>query len=219
MIKVNWWMVLLLGLILGASPALAQEGGSLIIGADGGLAISLAGDATEGDGGTEFNNDLILGGGVMYRLPMGLALGVDLHHLALDYDVNGVKFATYRQWPLMVWVRYMGKKEQGLTGHAGVGVGVNFPSVDEKREWAEALTGFVSDDLELDVDVDTSFVFGADAGLDYFLSPEFAVSLGARFMYSKADYTAVIDGQEEASGTFQGHSLSFLVGLTYWFNF
>ena len=219
MIKFKWWMVLILGLILGGSPALAQEGSSLIIGAQGGFAFSLAGDATEGDDGTEFNNDLIVGGGLMYRFPMGLAVGVDLHHLAFDYDVNGVKFATYRQWPLMAWLRYMGKTDQGLTGHVGVGVGVNFPSVNEKREWAEALTGFVSDDLDLDVDADTAFVFGADAGLDYFLSPEFAVSLGARFMYSKSDFTAVIDGREEDSGTFQGHSLSFIVGLKYWYNF
>ncbi|MBW1713560.1 MAG: outer membrane beta-barrel protein [Deltaproteobacteria bacterium] len=214
----KWAALVVAGMMFIASPALAAEMGLLAIGAQGGYAVSVAGDAEDGVAGTDFDNNFIFGGGLTYRFPFGLALELDAHYLSFDYRLDDVKFGSVRQVPAMLWAKWQGLPESGLTGHAGVGLGLSFNDADVTQAWNEYLTGIGVDLLTLAVDVDNSVVFGVDAGLDYFTSPQFSISLDVRFLYSLADYRAKVEGVEVATGQFNCHSLSIMAGFKYWFS-
>lgn len=209
--------------LLMAGPAVAQdyEAGSMSIGLFGGYAFSVAGDAIEDADGTEFDHQFTGGGGVMYRFPMGFALELDAQYINFKYQEDvadeTIEFGKLTQVPLMLWAKWQGKVEEGVTGHGGVGVGINFTSFDVDDNWADEL-GVASGEFE--VEPKTSFVFGVNAGIDYFFTPEFSISLDGRYLYSKVDYDGTFTdtaGATDFEGTFNGHSVSVLLGFRYWF--
>ena len=205
-----------------AGPAAAQDYqvGAMSIGIFGGYSFSVAGDALEDADGTEFKHQFTGGGGIMYRFPMGFALEIDAQYLNFKYeeevDSDDVEFGKLTQVPLMLWAKWQGKVEQGITGHGGIGAGVNFTSFDVSDDYRDAL----GVDGDYEIDPDTAFVFGVNAGIDYFFTPEFSISLDAKYLYSKVDFegTYTEDGDETSfDGTFNGHNLSVLLGFRYWF--
>ncbi len=210
--------------LLMAGPAAAQdyEVGSMSIGIFGGYAFSVAGDALEDGDGTKFKHQFTGGGGVMYRFPMGFALEIDAQYLNFKYeeevaDDDDVEFGKLTQVPLMLWAKWQGKVDQGVTGHGGVGVGVNFTSFNVSSDWADDLG---VDKADLEINPQTAFVFGVNAGIDYFFTPEFSISLDGKYLYSKVDFDAEFSDAVSATdfdGTFNGHNVSILLGLRYWF--
>ncbi len=207
-----------------AGPAAAQdyEVGAMSVGIFGGYSFSVAGDAMEDVDGTEFKHQFTGGGGIMYRFPMGFALEIDAQYLNFKYeeeidDGDDVEFGKLTQVPLMLWAKWQGKVEQGITGHGGVGAGISFTSFDVSDDWSDELG---VDGGNFDIETDTSFVFGVNAGIDYFFTPEFSISLDGKYLYSKVDYEGTYsDGVDEVDfdGTFNGHNISVLLGFRYWF--
>jgi opacity protein-like surface antigen len=216
----------ILVIMLMAGPAAAQnyEVGSMSIGIFGGYAFSVAGDADQDNEGSNFKHQFTGGGGVMYRFPMGFALELDAQYLNFKFEQEGLdegdddtEIGKLTQVPLMLWAKWQGKVEQGVTGHGGVGIGVNFTSFSLDDDY---LTDLGLEDSGMKVEPKTAFVFGVNAGIDYFFTPEFSVSLDGKYLYSKVDYDTTFDdasGEEDFEGTFNGHNISILLGLRYWF--
>jgi hypothetical protein len=212
----KWAGLAVLVALLMAGPAMAQDwggAGSVSIGGFGGYSFPVSSEAEEDVDNTDFDHQFTGGGGIMYRFPFGLAIEVDAQYLDFDYEIDDEKFGGLTQVPVMLWVSYQGKVDEGLTAHGGVGVGVNITSFDVDEEYLDQDGNPVND-----VDPDTEVVLGAKAGLDYFFSPEFSIYLDGRFLYSKIDFQESFDDLEGLEGTFKAHSISVVLGLRYWFN-
>jgi len=212
----KWAGLAVLVMLLMAGPAAAQDWGgpgAISIGGFGGWSFPVSGDAEEDVDNTEFDNQFTAGGGIMYRFPFGLALEVDAQYLNFDYKINGTEAGGLTQVPVMFWVSYQGKVDMGLTAHGGVGVGVNFTSFDDDVSYLDQ-----NGDPVDKVDPDTGVVLGVKGGLDYFFTPEFSIYLDGRFLYSKVDFRESFLDVDGLEGTFNGHSISVVLGLRYWFN-
>lgn len=210
----KWAALMVLLLSLMSAPAMAQEygPGHFSIGINGGYSFAVAGDAVENVTGTEFDHSPTFGGGFLYRFPMGFALGLDVSWMKFDYKASDVKLGTFQQIPVMLWAKYVGKVDQGITGHGGIGIGLNANTLDMNDVWAGTALNYT-------MDTNTPVVFGVNAGIDYFFTPEFSISLDGRYLYSKAEYT-IKDATAATieTGNLQGHNISILLGLNYWFN-
>jgi hypothetical protein len=116
----------------------------------------------------------------------------------------------------MLWAKYQYKTQGvGFGGHGGVGVGANFPSFDIDDSWKTALN---LAGQSVSVETDTSFVFGVNAGLDYFFTPDFSLGLEGKFLYSTIKWKVIANNVEVGNGKFNGHNISVLLGLKYWFS-
>ena len=74
-----------------------------------------------------------------------------------------------------------------LSPYVGVGLGYysnDFDLSDDVKDYIASDPNF-----DLDVDIDNSFGFHIDAGVDYFVNTNFALNFDARYFWSQADAT------------------------------
>ncbi|MBP1717999.1 MAG: hypothetical protein H6Q43_1437 [Deltaproteobacteria bacterium] len=195
-------------LLLG-SPSFAAGPGNLSLGVYGGWAWGTADEGIEGYPHTEFDDGWVYGGSLIYRLPGGLALGVSLEHLEMDLKEFGESYGKIKMTPLMFNILYQGIPVggRGLTGHGGIGLGVNFTSFDK----GPATRPTVS------VDTEDDFVFAIYGGFDYFFSRNISLNLDGRFLLGTVDSTWREYGFTLPIGEFNIHNFQLLLGLRLWF--
>jgi hypothetical protein len=195
-------------LLLGA-PALAAGPGNLSLGVHGGWAWGIADEAIDGFSNSEFDDAPVYGGSLLYRFPGGLALGVSIERLEMDLKEFGDTFGTIKMTPVMFNILYQGIPAggRGLTGHGGIGLGVNFTSFDRGPATRPTIA----------VDTDNDFIFSIYGGLDYFFSPNISMNLDGRFLLGTVETKWREFGSTLPIGDLNIHNFQLLLGLRFWF--
>ena len=198
-----------LSILLLETPAFAAGPGNLSLGIYGGWAWGIADEGIEEYPHTEFDDGGVYGASLLYRLPGGLALGVSIEHLELDLKEFGENYGKIKMTPLMFNILYQGIPVggRGLTGHGGIGLGVNFTSFDK----GPATRPTVS------VDTDDDFIFAIYGGFDYFFSRNVSMNLDGRFLLGTVDGTWREYGSTLPIGEFNISNFQLLLGLRVWF--
>jgi len=126
--------------------------------------------------------------GVNNNLSIELSLGeavLDVNPGDIPVDLGE---ATVR--PLQVTAQYR-IPSGNLSPYVGAGLGYYFNDFDLSGEAEDAIAQVRIDSgdptFDLDVDVDDSFGFHIDAGVDYFVNSNFALNIDARYFWSQAD--------------------------------
>jgi len=195
--------------LLLATPAFAARPGNLSLGVYGGWAWGIADEGIDGDRHTEFEDGSVYGANLIYRFPGGLALGVSLEHLEMDLKEYGYNYGTIKMTPLMFNIFYQGIPVggRGLTGHGGIGLGVNFTSFDKGPDIRPTIS----------VDTDNGFIFALYGGVDYFFSPNISLNLDGRFLLGTVETSWKEFGSTLPVGDLNIHNFQLLLGLRVWF--
>jgi Outer membrane protein beta-barrel domain len=218
--KIKWITGVGILFLFLAAPALAANG-NFSLGVHGGWAWSIADEAVSGFPDTEFRNAPVYGGSLLYRFPGGLTLGVSVEHLKMDLKEFGDNFGKIKMTPVMFNILYQGVPYggRGLTGHGGIGLGVNFNSFDK---------GSFITDLEranavnFSIDTDEGFVFSVGGGMDYFFAKNVSMNLDGRFLFGTIDTSWRVSGPGGSARVtdidrFYIHSFQLLLGMRVWF--
>ena len=150
-----------------------------------------------------------------------LSIEISFGRTVLDIEDDGtIDLGEITVMPLQLTAQYRISSGK-LSPYCGAGIGYYFNDFDTSNEavafW-RLLTGDPGDTFK--VEIDNSFGFHINAGVDYFLKDNFAIGLDARYLWSEADitikYTAVgIPGSDSDEGDID----SFVIGagIKYFF--
>jgi hypothetical protein len=138
-----------------------------------------------------------------------LALGVSIEHLKMDLKEYGYNYGTIKMTPVMFNILYQGIPVggRGLTGHGGIGLGMNFTSFDKGPDIRSTIS----------VDTDNDFIFAIYGGFDYFFSPNISLNLDGRFLLGTVDTRWKEFGSTLPIGDLNIHNFQILLGLRVWF--
>jgi hypothetical protein len=202
-------------LLLLGTPVWAAGPGNFSLGVSGGWAWSSADEAVDGYYHTEFEDSPVYGANLMYRFPGGFALGLSVEHLEMDLKEFGYNYGTLKMTPLLFNIMYQGVPVggKGLTGHGGIGLGINFTSFEKGPDIGQigVPSGAIS------VDTDEGFVFALFGGMDYFFTRNISMNLDARFLLGTVDTTWRANGAPLPIGEFNIHNFQLVLGLRVWF--
>lgn len=195
-------------LLLG-TPSLAAGPGNFSLGVYGGWAWGIADEAVDGYPDTEFDDSPVYGANLIYRFPGGFALGVSVEHLEMDLKEFGENYGKIKMTPVMFNILYQGVPVggRGLTGHGGIGLGVNFTSFNTGPATRSTIS----------VDTDDDFVFAMYGGFDYFFSPNISMNLDGRFLLGTVDTNWKESGSTLPIGNLNISNFQLLLGLRVWF--
>ncbi len=195
-------------LLLG-TPAFAAGPGNLSLGVFGGWGWGIADEGIDGYPHTEFDDGVVYGASLLYRFPRGFALGISVEHLEMDLKEFGEKYGNIKMTPVMFNILYQGIPigGRGLTGHGGVGLGVNFTSFDKGPATRPTVA----------VDTDDDFIFAIYGGLDYFFTRNISMNLDARFLLGTVDASWREFGSALPIDEFNIHNFQLVLGLRLWF--
>lgn len=210
MVRFGKWMVAIgICFLLGGAPAFAAGPGNMSLGVFGGWAWGIADDAIDGYTSTEFDEGPVYGASLLYRFPGGLALGVSVERVEMDLKEFGDKYGTIKMTPVMLNILYQGIPVggRGLTGHGGIGLGVNFTSFDRGPATRPTIS----------IDTDDGFVFALFGGIDYFFTPHLSFNLDGRFLLGTVDTVWREFGSPLPIGEFNIHHFQIVLGLRMWF--
>ena len=128
--------------------------------------------------------------GINTNLSIELSLGqADLDVRLGDMPVDLGEFTVK---PLQVTAQYrIPSGSSPLSPYVGAGLGYYFNDFDLSDDAKDAIALYRINNsdptFDLDVDVDDSFGFHIDAGVDFFVNSNFALNIDARYFWSQAD--------------------------------
>jgi outer membrane protein W len=202
------------------APPVFADNGKFSVGALGGWAWSIADEAVDGFPDTDFKDSGVYGGSIMYRFHTGIAFELMAEHLELDLKENGTKFGTLKMTPVMLLLKYQGMPStgSGFTGHADIGGGINFTDF-EKGPYLKDLEQ--SYGVTYSIDTDDSFIFTLGAGVDYFFTKHFSLTLDGRFLLGNVDTSWEVSGPGGSANindidTFKASTAQALAVLRLW---
>ena len=203
-----------------SAPAFAASG-NFSLGVYGGWAWGIADEAVRGFPHTEFEEAPVYGGSLLYRFPGGFTLGVSVDHLEMDLKEHGANFGKIKMTPVMFNILYQGMPYggRGLTGHGGIGLGINFNSFDKGPFITDVER---ADGVNYSIDTDEGFVFSIGGGVDYFFTPRISMNLDGRFLWGTIDTSWRVSGPGGSAqltdiDRFNIHNFQILLGLRAWF--
>lgn len=191
------------------TPAFAARPGNLSLGVYGGWAWGIADEGIEGYWNTEFDDGAVYGASLLYRFPGGFTLGISIEHLEMDLKEFGESYGDIKMTPVMFHILYQGIPVggRGLTGHGGIGLGINFTSFDTGPATRPTIS----------VDTDDGFIFAIYGGVDYFFTRNISMNLDARFLLGTVDTTWTEFGRPLPIDEFNIHNFQIILGLRWWF--
>ena len=181
----------------------------------------LSGEALEGFPHTEFESTSAYGGSIMYRFPSGFALELLVEKYGMDLTEFGDNFGTLHMQPVLLLFKAqrMPSNGTGGSGHAEVGLGINFTSFDKGPFITNAENTY---GVQYTIDTDDSFVFELGAGLDYFFTSHFSFAFDFRLFLGNVGTTWTVSGPGgtlpvEDVSKFLTNNVQLLAGLRLWF--
>ena len=209
----NRTLMLILSLLIGfffISFSHAEESPSFSIGAFGGFASSMTGEAVKGYEKTEWESGAAYGGSIIYRMENGLAFELLVEQFEMKLVEEKVEFGTLKVAPILFLVRYQGmpKYQKGITFHAEIGGGVASSEIEQ---------GDFLKDNDIATSNDDAFLFEFGAGLDYFLNKNIALTLDGRFVTGNIDSKWDYGGGVTENYTFYASNFQGLLGIRLWF--
>ena len=205
--------MLILSLLIGfflASSSYAEESPSFSIGAFGGFASSMTGEAVKGYEKTEWESGAAYGGSIIYRMENGLAFELLVEQFEMKFveDVEEkIEIGTLKVTPILFLIKYQGmpRYQKGVTFHAEIGGGFASSEMEE----GDNTKG-------IDISNDDAFLVEFGGGIDYFLNKSIALTLDGRFVSGNIDSKWEGPGGSE-SLTFYASNFQGLVGIRLWF--
>ena len=158
--------------------------------------------------------------GINANLSIELSLGqavLDVNPSDIPVDLGE---ATVR--PLQVTAQYR-VPSGNLSPYVGAGLGYysnDFDLSDDVKDAIAFIRSTSDPTFDLDVDIDNSFGFHIDAGVDYFVNSNFALNIDARYFWSEADATMTtteLGITEEGDEEIDLDSFVIGVGAKYFF--
>jgi len=206
----NRTRILFLPLLIGfffISFSHAEESPSFSIGAFGGFASSMTGEAVKGYEETEWETGAAYGGSIIYRRENGLAFELLVEQFEMQLVEEGEDYGTLIVKPILFLVKYQGmpRYQKGVTFHAEIGGGFASSEMEE------------GDNTEgIEISNDDAFLFEFGGGIDYFLNKSIALTLDGRFVSGNIDSKWEGPGGSEKL-TFHASNFQGLVGIRLWF--
>jgi hypothetical protein len=194
----------------------AEESPSFSIGAFGGFASSMTGEAVKGFEKTEWETGAAYGGSIIYRRENGLAFELLVEQFEMKLVEEGEEIGTLKVAPILFLVRYQGmpKHQKGITFHAEIGGGLA-PSGMKKGDFIKELED--SDGTTIDISNDDAFIFEFGVGLDYFLNRNLSFTLDGRFLTGNIESKWDYGGGVSEKYTYYASNFQGLVGIRLWF--
>jgi len=206
----------ILAFIFSTPVALAGDNVSFSVGAFGGFATSMTGEAVDGYQDTEWETGGAFGGSIMYRMANGLMFELLIEQFEMGLEENGDDFGTLKATPILLMVGYQSLPKQitGFAFHATIGGGMassDFEKGDVVKDLENASGG------NIDISNDSAFMFELGAGMDYFFTKNIALTLDGRFLSGSIDSKWKNNNGNTEDFTLQASNFQGLVGVRFWF--
>lgn len=202
--------------IFSTPVALAGDNVSFSVGAFGGFATSMTGEAVDGYQDSEWSTGSAFGGSIIYRRANGLMFELLIEQFEMGLEENGDEFGTLKATPILLMVGYQGlpKNQTGLAFHATIGGGVA-SSDFEKGDFVKDLEN--TNGGNIDISNDSAFMFEVGGGMDYFFTKNIAVVLDGRFLIGSIDSKWEYTNGNREDFKLQASNFQGLVGVRFWF--
>ncbi len=136
----------------------------------------------------DIDDDLALGLSLTYIVIPNFSMEFAWHYFKTDVKGDSFELGELTVMPLMLTGQFRLTPIGPVIPYVGGGVGYYINEFDESSE--------AKDKAEVkDIDIDNSLGLHINAGLDWFLTDDFALNLDARYIWTEAD----IEGEEEGS--------------------
>jgi outer membrane protein len=201
-----------ISLILFSSIVLASEGSRFGIGVRGGFVFSVDDSTTDVTDGTRVDIDIdssfsfginttyVMSDVLSMELSADYVLDRDTEFTTPGQSMRGGEISTI---PLLWTLRIHIPTNSGFKPYIGGGVGWYFNSFDQDPSWTALNPG-------VNVDLDDSFAWHANAGLELFFTENVALNLDAKYIWSKPDLNMAAPGYYQ---TYEIDLDGFVVGV------
>jgi opacity protein-like surface antigen len=213
---ITMFLIVVCACILFTSFAYAQDMPSFSIGAFGGFASSMTGEAVKDYDDTEWETGTAYGGSVMYRMANGFVFELLVEQFEMKAVENGDDIGTLKATPILLMIGYqsMPINQSGLAFHATIGGGFASSKL-EKGDDIKDLES--SSGVSIDISNDNAFMFEMGAGVDYFLTRNIALTLDGRFVAGNIDSEWDFSNGNSEDYTLYASNFQGLVGVRLWF--
>ena len=213
---IGMFFVVVSACIYFTSFAYAEDAPSFSIGAFGGFAASMTGEAFKDYDDTEWETGTAYGGSVMYRLANGFVFEILVEQFEMKAVENGDDIGTLKATPILFMIGYqsMPKDQRGIAFHATIGGGLASSDLDKGDDIKDLER---SSGVSLDISNDDAFMFEMGAGIDYFLTRNIALTLDGRFVAGNIDSDWDFSNGESENFTLYVSNFQGLVGIRLWF--
>ncbi len=150
-----------------------------------------------------------------------LSIEISVGKTVLNYEIDGtIDLGEITVMPLQLTAQYRISSGK-FSPYCGAGIGYYFNDFDTSNEavaYWRVFTGDSGDTFE--VEIDNSFGYHINAGADYFLKDNIALSLDARYLWSEMDITIKFTNVgTPGSESDKGNLDSFVIGagIKYFF--
>ncbi len=165
---------------------------------------------------TEFIGGTCLSGYLNVFFGGDVSAGLLVQQMDMDLEENGTSFGTITLTPVIFMMQFYNiPQNNGLGGHAGIGIGVNF---------ADFETGGFVTQLEqqygskIVVKTDNAVVFELNAGFDYFFTQNIALMMEGRLLLGNIGTSWNVNSSRiDGFDTFLISNFQYLAGLRAWF--
>jgi outer membrane protein len=207
-----------ISLTLFSSIVLASDNSRFGIGVRGGFIFSGDDSITDATGGTRIDIDVdssfSVGLNTTYVMNDVLSLELsgdyvferDTEFTTPGQSMKGGEISTI---PVLLTLRIHIPVSSGFKPYIGGGVGWYFNSFDQDPLWAAANSG-------INIDLEDSFAWHANAGLEFFFTDNVALNLDAKYIWSKPDLNMTAPGYYQ---TYEMDLDGFVVGVGFKFYF
>ena len=213
---ITMFLAVVLVCILSISFAYAEDAPSFSIGAFGGFASSMTGEAVKDYQDTEWEAGGAYGGSVIYRMANGYIFELLVEQFEMKAVENSNDIGTLKATPILLMFGYqsMPKYQSGFAFHATIGAGFASSKLDKGDDIKDLEK---SSGVSIDISNDNAFMFEMGAGVDYFLSRNIALTLDGRFVAGNIDSKWDYSNGNSEKYTLYASNFQGLVGVRLWF--
>jgi hypothetical protein len=213
--SITMFLVIVSACILSISLVYAEDTPSFSIGAFGGFAADITGEAVKGYDDTNWENGTTYGGSVMYRMTNGFFFELLVEQFEMKLKENGYDIGTLKATPILLMIGYQSKPNNlNIAFHATIGGGVASSDLDKETglKDLERYSG-----VKIDISNDDAFMFGCGAGIDFFFTRNIALTLGGLLVAGNIDSKWNFSNGESEDFTLKATNFQGLVGIRLWF--
>ena len=213
--RITMFLVVVSACILSTSFVYAEDTPSSSIGAFGGLAAGMTGEAVKDYDDTEWETGTAYGGSVMYRMTNGFVFELVIEQFEMKLEENGYDLGTLKATPILLMIGYQSKPNNlNIAFHATIGGGVASSDLD-KESGLKDLEKYSG--VKIDISNDDAFMFEMGAGVDYFFTRNIALTLDGRFIAGNIDSKWDFSNGNSEDYTLYASNFQGLVGIRLWF--
>jgi outer membrane protein W len=157
----------------------------------------------------DIENDLAVGLNLTYIVTQNFSLELAWNYFKTDIEEGSFKLGEFTTMPFMLTCQFRLTPMGPIIPYVGGGVGYFINKFDESSEAEE--------NAEVkDIDIDNSLGLHTNAGLDWFLTDNFALNLDAKYLFTEADIEGE-EGDSKVTGDIDFEALTIGSGIKFYF--